>query len=563
MFDLSMLESELRRFAEDVPKLLESHHLTVDLCPALLASTQSLMDTLQDRPLTIAVVGQMKAGKSTLLNALVQKNLAIVGVTETTATINWFRYADTPQGICRVVWKHGGVEEVAAERIKEWAGNSELAAQTRYLEYFVKVPFLQQAEIVDTPGARSVLEAHESSLREFLQLRQIENVSRAEGDSADAILYVMSPGSRKSDVEFLADFEQATRLPGASPYNSLGILHKWESLNVADPWRAARETAERFSARLKDAVSTVIPVSGPMGWAAEQLSAESWEQLHFLIHNSNSDALKELLLDDRDFREFEMKGCCLRSSDRSRLVERCNLPWPSLRMIISVGINEQHGSVDAFRQSIHVMSGLPELRRILQQRFLDRGRLIKSMRVLSRCWAPTATARIRLRNHKQELFEALATAREVTTLLQPRIDQGDRSLEPVLNYVRASQNSVEREFSLTESVDREIDELSGSIGTVCRDLDLDVSAMDRLSDPTCRLGVDLRKDLSVLFGAHGLGADDRLRPWFLPNSVNRRDAAIEGIHQIRKRVSTLLGKDRDVCRHAIRRLEQIADFCQE
>src|SRR5262252_9083775 len=45
-----------------------------------------------DQPCVVAVVGRMKAGKSTFINALLGEDLARVGATETTATINYFRY---------------------------------------------------------------------------------------------------------------------------------------------------------------------------------------------------------------------------------------------------------------------------------------------------------------------------------------------------------------------------------------------------------------------------------------------------------------------------------------
>ena len=41
-----------------------------------------------EEPCVVAVVGRMKAGKSTFINALLGEDLAAVGVTETTATIN-------------------------------------------------------------------------------------------------------------------------------------------------------------------------------------------------------------------------------------------------------------------------------------------------------------------------------------------------------------------------------------------------------------------------------------------------------------------------------------------
>ena len=46
------------------------------------------------QPCVVAVVGRVKVGKRTFVNALLGEDLAKVGTTETTATINYFSYGD-------------------------------------------------------------------------------------------------------------------------------------------------------------------------------------------------------------------------------------------------------------------------------------------------------------------------------------------------------------------------------------------------------------------------------------------------------------------------------------
>ena len=55
----------------------------------------SRIESMSERiyqPCELAIVGRMNAGKSSFLNALLDDDLAVVGDTETTATINYFRY---------------------------------------------------------------------------------------------------------------------------------------------------------------------------------------------------------------------------------------------------------------------------------------------------------------------------------------------------------------------------------------------------------------------------------------------------------------------------------------
>lgn len=63
-------------------------------------------------------MGRVKAGKSTFINALlgVGEDLATVGTTETTATINYFRYGNPadPERPVRCYWRGGGYEDCSA-----------------------------------------------------------------------------------------------------------------------------------------------------------------------------------------------------------------------------------------------------------------------------------------------------------------------------------------------------------------------------------------------------------------------------------------------------------------
>jgi hypothetical protein len=57
----------------------------------------------------VAVVGQIKVGKSTFVNTLLDRDLVKVGTTETTASINYFSYGRPldPQRPVRLHWRGG------------------------------------------------------------------------------------------------------------------------------------------------------------------------------------------------------------------------------------------------------------------------------------------------------------------------------------------------------------------------------------------------------------------------------------------------------------------------
>ncbi|MDR2171467.1 MAG: dynamin family protein [Planctomycetaceae bacterium] len=88
MIEIDTFHRLLDRYTQELPLIFGRHFLTQGLLDRL---RQGLI--LAESPFTVAVVGQMRVGKSSLLNSLVGAELAVTGVNETTATINWFKYA--------------------------------------------------------------------------------------------------------------------------------------------------------------------------------------------------------------------------------------------------------------------------------------------------------------------------------------------------------------------------------------------------------------------------------------------------------------------------------------
>lgn len=58
-----------------------------------------------NEPMRIALAGTLKAGKSTLVNALVGETVAPTDATEATRIVTWFRHGPTP----KVIANHRGV----------------------------------------------------------------------------------------------------------------------------------------------------------------------------------------------------------------------------------------------------------------------------------------------------------------------------------------------------------------------------------------------------------------------------------------------------------------------
>ena len=72
-----------------------------------------------ETPLRVAVVGIMKAGKSTFLNALMGAGILCTGDLETTYTVCWFRYGEQPR--LTICFRSGEEQEAPLTDLERWS----------------------------------------------------------------------------------------------------------------------------------------------------------------------------------------------------------------------------------------------------------------------------------------------------------------------------------------------------------------------------------------------------------------------------------------------------------
>lgn len=337
-----------------------------------LRETESGLRTIAQstlRPFNVAIFGRMKTGKSTLINALVGRPLAITGVEEATATINWVSYGDEVQSNSFVVhWKDGRSEPMPLCRISEWSGKEEAVLArvraTSHLELFANAEVLKRVQFIDTPGTGSVAEEHENAAGSFLDPRAATD-SVAEGRKADALMYVFPPVARERDEEALATYRQGC-LPGSDPYNSVGVLHKWDALDTeGDVLEEVERKADRLREALNGVVADVIPVSGPIA----SLSRNAPDSLF----NNLGDAL------DAAGAEASLRTDKSWDRDEARRAVRaaCALPWSSFGRVARLFLQRRPGSVAEFRSLCSDFSQIARLESFLDQRFFAHAAIIK------------------------------------------------------------------------------------------------------------------------------------------------------------------------------------------
>src|SRR6185503_3000939 len=154
-------------------------------------------------PLRVAIAGKVKAGKSTLLNALVGEPLAATDATECTKVVTWYVEGQRYQATLEP--REGEPVHIA---LKRDATGITLDLEGRAPEDIARIVVrwpssrLRSMTLIDTPGVGSISGFGQ---RTFELLAPEDE----RGTAADAVLY-LTPHLHASDVRFLEAFHDDT-----------------------------------------------------------------------------------------------------------------------------------------------------------------------------------------------------------------------------------------------------------------------------------------------------------------------------------------------------------------
>lgn len=329
-------------------------------------------------PLRVAIAGRVKAGKSTLLNALVGERLAATDAGECTRLVSIYR-----NGLSYDVH---AIDARGERRAVPFTRSDGLAIDISsldldavdHLEIDWPSSALRDLTLIDTPGLASLDDRTSARTQRFLGMGTdgAEGASGAEG--ADAVVYLMRHLHRR-DADFLDAFRDRS-LADTSPVNAIAVLSRADEIGVGriDAIDSARRIAARYASdeRMRSLASTVIPVAGLVAETGQTLREDEWSAVRTLA-SIPMESLRDLLLSvDRFVSPDPAVGGDVPVEVRHRLLHRLGM-FGLRRSIEGVITKRITSSVELARDLVGV-SGLGELRRALEENFAPRADALKA-----------------------------------------------------------------------------------------------------------------------------------------------------------------------------------------
>jgi replication fork clamp-binding protein CrfC len=324
-----------------------------------------------NQPIRIALAGTLKAGKSTLVNALVGEDIAPTDATEATRIVTWFRNGPTP----KVTANHRGgrrsnvpIARDPTDRGLTFDFASLDPEDVVDLDVEWPAAELIDTTIIDTPGT--------SSLNRDVSERTLRLLVPSDGvPRVDAVVFLL----RTLNAADIALLKQIGTLVGGSAgaLGVIGVASRADEIGAGriDAMMSAKDVASRFTVEMDKTgiCQAVVPVSGLLALTARTLRQSEFVALEKLAGVDAAELTKAMLSVDRFVREDS--ALPVDAATRAALLERFGMF--GLRISIAVlraGISDSVALADELLER----SGLIALRDVIDQQFAQRSDLLKA-----------------------------------------------------------------------------------------------------------------------------------------------------------------------------------------
>ena len=358
----------------------------------------------QAEPLRVAIAGRVKAGKSTLLNAIIGERLAPTDASECTRIVTWYREGVTYEVSARL--RSGGSRQLGFSRERgsldiDLGGLSE--ADVAAIDVVWPSSRLRHMTLVDTPGSGGMDEERATRARELFG-------GDARGPSeVDAVIYLMRH-MHHADAAFLEAFTDRS-VAQPSPVNAVAVLSRADEIGAGrlDALASARRIAERYAVdgRVTGLAATVVPVAGLVAQAGRTVAEHEALALAELARGERAEVESLLLSADRFLAPDETS---IAAESRAGLLDA--LGMFGLRFAIDAYRRGTVGTGSELSQALVAESGLETLLAVLDGHFRSRATVLKARSTL-------ANLKAHIREHaaagRSDVADLLAEIEEVET----------------------------------------------------------------------------------------------------------------------------------------------------
>ncbi|GGL12220.1 dynamin family protein [Mangrovihabitans endophyticus] len=332
-------------------------------------------------PLRVAIAGRLKAGKSTLVNALIGRRVAPTAVGECTRVVTRFRYGTADR--VDVVGRDGSRRSLPLDDDGMIPGRLGVpASSVAYVDVALTTDRLRDLTVVDTPGLASADQQVSERAHPVVGVAAapfddgIDADSTSEIAAAEAVVYVFTQAVRADDANALAAFRASTARLASSPINAVGVLGKIDTLVAGpdDPWPVAVPLAAGQARLLQRTVGDVVPLAALIAETGEAGRLTTTDVTALRTLAALPGAQLRLLLASADL--FRTRAAPVEQARRERLLRLLDLYGVGFALA-QLAADPRLSTGDLIRRLVQA-SGMPRLRHTLDQAVRWRSDAIKA-----------------------------------------------------------------------------------------------------------------------------------------------------------------------------------------
>lgn len=245
------------------------------ICAPHTAKVLDLQKRLRNRELTIAVIGQFKRGKTTLINSILGADILPVGIVPITSAVTKIKYGLDQAAVS---FQHGGTQQVPLTKLDQYISEQENPDNKKgvsFVTLYYPCDLLKDGlTIVDTPGVGSVHKLNTDVAYSFIK-------------ESDAVIFMLSVDSPINEIE--REFLFATKQYTSKFYfavNKVDVINEGELTSYLRYCESLlRELMDTDSIRL-------FPISAKVGTGIPELLSAVRRDIQLSIDEILTDSIR-------------------------------------------------------------------------------------------------------------------------------------------------------------------------------------------------------------------------------------------------------------------------------